>query len=66
MKITNKDTGPRGFWRGGKLVMLDKGESVDVTLTAEEKKAADSTGFFAFGAAATKAEKKADDDKAED
>lgn len=50
MKITNTHTGPRGFWHGGKLVMLERGQSTERNLSDADRKAAESTGFFAFEA----------------
>lgn len=59
MKITNISTGPRGFWAGGKLVMLERGQSVERDLSEADLKNAESTGFFDFEA--EKSEATADD-----
>jgi hypothetical protein len=47
-KITNTSDGPRGFWNGDTLVMLEAGESAEGTLSDADK----ATGFF-NGAAET-------------
>lgn len=48
-KVTNTSDGPRGFWNGGELVMLEPGQSAEGTLTDADK----ATGFFNGKAADT-------------
>jgi hypothetical protein len=57
MKITNKETGPRGLWHKSQMILLEGGQSTEVDLSAADRKAAESTGFFDFGG---KPEKKAE------
>jgi len=58
MKITNTQHGPRGLNALGGPVLVEPGQTVDVDLSAAEKKVAKETGWFTFGS------EKADDDKA--
>lgn len=52
MRVTNTSQGPRGLNTKTGTVILDPGQSMDVELEDAEKKVADSTGWFAFGAKA--------------
>lgn len=62
-KITNTDDGPRGFWHQDAVVMVEAGDTVDVSdMTDDEVKAAKATGYFKFGAAAAKAAAKDEPD----
>lgn len=55
--ITNSEAGPRGFWQGDNLVLVEPGQTAeDVELSAEELKQAKATGYFTFDGG--KAEKK--------
>jgi len=54
MKITNTSAGPRGFYHGDDLVMLERGETWEGDLNEADEKAADATGYFGFGNAAAK------------
>ncbi len=53
--ITNTEAGPRGFYNGADLVMLEPGETFEGDLSDEDVKSAKDIGYFAFGAAAAKA-----------
>jgi hypothetical protein len=47
--ITNSGVGPRGFWQGENLVLVEPDQTIeDVELSADELKQAKATGYFTF------------------
>lgn len=51
--IRNISAGPRGIYNAdGQLVMVEKGETAELDLSAAERKDAETSGYFVFGDAA--------------
>lgn len=51
--IRNISQGPRGIYGAdGQLVMIEKGESAELDVSASERKDAEANGYFVFGDAA--------------
>lgn len=44
--LTNTSEGPRGFWEGADIVMLDPKQAAQADLSDAEHKAAKDTGYF--------------------
>lgn len=60
--IRNISPGARGVRNpDGELIMIERGESAEVELSANERKDAEATGYFAFGGDADAIEEAGDD-----
>ena len=49
MKITNTSQGPRGFYNGDALIMLERGETWEGELSDSDQASAKKAGYFGFG-----------------
>lgn len=49
MKIINTSQGPRGFYNGDALIMLERGETWEGELSDSDQASAKKAGYFGFG-----------------